>query len=367
MSVGMKYCPLCTTEYRKDIDKCTTCGGAILVTSLDDKEVTANAPRLLWMGRDLEEFDSVTTALSEVQIPARSRRAFGGVIGAIMHRASTIHVLTIDFDRALNVASAALMARQTGSAQTQICYNCSAACSAFFAVCPSCKAQLIVEPLAAEDFVPAGSHSTALKYCPVCDIEYSSAYDACTICGVQLVPEEFRGRPLNEKERKERLEVAWRGGDPVALSNAVATLREAGIQNHVQATSDHLVFELAMPRPKYVVRVFASDLPRVKELLAGIQDSPFFGNAISPEVFESGKVPAIPARGPWNPAAATAEVWYGGDTALAKLLEDCFLENSIPYRREGRAPGMLRYFVVPSDASAAREIVREVREGTPPS
>jgi len=366
MSVGLKYCPLCTAEYRQAVDRCTTCD-AFLVASLDDEGVRANPPRLLWIGRDLEEFDSVTTALSEVQIPARSRRAFGGVVGAIMQRASTIHVLTIDFDRALNVASAALVTRQTVRAQTQICYNCSAACSAFFAVCPNCKAQLIVEPAAAEDSIPAGSSPTALRYCPVCDIEYSSGYDACTVCGVQLVPEEFRGRPLNEKERKERLEVAWRGGDPVALSNAVATLREAGIQNHVQATSDHLVFELAMPRPKYIVRVFASDLPKVKEVLAGIQDSPFFGYQISPEGPESGKVPAIPARGPWNPAAATAEVWSGGDTALARLLEDCFLENRIPYRREGRAPGMLRYFVVPSDESAAREIVHEVREGTPPA
>ncbi len=60
------------------------------------------------------------------------------------------------------------------------------------------------------------------------------------------------------------------------------------------------------------------------------------------------------------PAAATAEIWSGGDTALAQLLEDCFLENRIPYRRQGRAPGNLRYYVLPSDEPAAREIIREV-------
>ncbi len=361
----MKYCPLCAAEYREEIEKCATCEAA-LVAALSSQKVRANPPRLLWSGRDLVEFDSVTDTLSELRIPACSERALGGLIGAITHRASTIHVLTNDFDRALNVAAASLAARSTGSAPTQICYNCSAACSAFLSTCPGCKAQLIVEPLPAEDFIPGESHPTALKYCPTCDIKYGAGFELCTVCGVSLVPEDLRGRPLSEKARKEHLEAAWRGGDPVAVSNAIATLREQGIQHYVQATSDHLVFELAMPRPKYIIRVFASDLPRVKELLADIQDSPFFGNETSPELSESSNASTIPARPPWNPAAATAEIWSGGDAALAQVLEDCFLENRIPCRRQGRAPGMLRYFVLPSDESAAREIIRQVTQATPP-
>jgi hypothetical protein len=361
----VKYCPLCAAEYREEIEECATCGAA-LVPSLSAGYTRANPPRLLWSGRDLEEFDSVTAVLSEAGIPARSERALGGLIGAITHRASTIHVLTIDFDRALEVAAASLAARSNVSAPTQVCYNCSVACSAFLAACPSCKAQLIVEPLPVEDPIVGGAHPTALKYCPTCDIKYGAGFDLCTVCGVALVPEEFRGRPLNEKVRKERLELAWRGGDPVAVSNAIAALREQGIQHYVQATSDHLVFELAMPRPKYIIRAFASDLPKVKELLADIQDSPFFGNESSSEVAERGDASKTPARGPWNPAAATAEIWSGADAALGQLLEDCFVENRIPCRRQGRAPGTLRYFVLPSDEPAAREIIREVTQATPP-
>jgi hypothetical protein len=202
-------------------------------------------------------------------------RALGGLIGAITRRASTIHVLTNDFNRALEIAAASLVARSTGSTPTQICYNCSAACSAFLAACPSCKAQLIVEPIPAEDPIPGASHPATLKYCPTCGIKYGAGFQLCTVCGVALVPEELRGHPLSEKECKERLEVAWRGGDPVALSNVIAALREQGIQHYVQATDDHLVFELAMPRPKYIIRVFASDLSKVKELLDCIQNSPF--------------------------------------------------------------------------------------------
>jgi hypothetical protein len=362
---SVKYCPLCASEYREEIGKCATCGTA-LVPSLSAEYMRANQPRLLWSGRDLEEFDSATAALSEAEIPARSERALGGLLGAITQRASTIHVLANDFDRALKVASSLLATRQTKSARTQICYNCSASSSAFLAACPSCKAQLIVEPVTAEDSIPEASHPTTLKYCPVCHVEYGSGFELCTVCGAGLVPAELRGRPLNEKERKERLEVAWRGGDPVAVSNAIAALREQGIQHNVQATSDHLVFELAMPRPKYIIRVFASDLPKVKELLADIQDSPFFGNKSSSEIAERGDASTIPARGPWNPAAATAEIWSGADAALGQLLEDCFVENRIPYRRQGRAPGTLRYFVLPSDEPAAREIIREVTQATPP-
>jgi hypothetical protein len=360
----VKYCPLCGAEYREEIEKCATCGAA-LVATLSAEAARANPPRLLWSGRDHNEFDLVTASLSDAQMPARLQRALGGVIGAITHRASTIYVLANDFDRALEATSASLAGHHGVSVQTQICYNCSNACSAFLAVCPSCKAQLIVEPFPAEEDPPAESHPAELKYCPVCGIEYGPSYDRCTVCGVELVSGGLRGRPLNDKERKESIEIVWRGGDPVAVSNVIARLREAGIQHHVQASSDHLVFDLAMPRPKYLVRVFTSDLPKVTGLLAGIEDSPFFGNEISPDFSEKVDMPVNLPRESWNPAAATAEIWSGRDAALAKLLEDCFFENRIPYRRQGLAPGMLRYLVLPSDESAAREIIREVLEATP--
>ena len=64
---------------------------------------------------------------------------------------------------------------------------------------------------------------------------------------------------------------------------------------------------------------------------------------------------------------ATVEVWKGDDPALAKLLGDCLHENDIGFRREGREPGELRLFVTKQDEPQAREILREVREGTPPT
>jgi hypothetical protein len=206
-----------------------------------------------------------------------------------------------------------------------------------------------------------------MKYCPLCDAEYAATHTSCTVCGVDLVAEELRGRPLDERQRKERIEVVWRGGDPVAVSEVINTLREAGIRHHVQPTNDHLVFELGMPRPKYAVRVFASDAPKAKQLLEDIRESAPFGLSDAPGVEDdSATLPDRPEHR-WNPAAATVEIWSGEDAALAELLEACLHENIIGVRRQGSEPGLLRLLVMPVDETPAREIIREVRDATPPA
>jgi hypothetical protein len=208
-----------------------------------------------------------------------------------------------------------------------------------------------------------------VSYCPLCDAEYSGGHARCTVCGVELVPEELRGRPLDERQRKGRIELVWRGGDPGAVSEVIEILRAAGIRHHVQPTNDHFVFELGMPRPKYVVRTFASDAARAKELLTGIHDSsPFVSMDASAVALADEPVEEKPARKhEWRPAAATLEIWSGEDAALAQLLQDCLQENGIGVTSKGKPPGIVQLLVMPSDEGAAREIVREVREASPPA
>jgi hypothetical protein len=205
-----------------------------------------------------------------------------------------------------------------------------------------------------------------MKFCPLCNAEYTSPHDRCTVCGIELVPEELRGRPFNVKERSEPIDMVWKSGDPVAVSQAIAALCEAGIQHHVKTTNDHFVFELGIPRPKYEVRVFRSDAAHAHSLLEPIyQSAPFAVN--EPTFPDEPAGPDITRSADWNPAHATAEVWSGEDAAFAQILEDCLRENRIGARRQGAEPGMLRLFVMPPDADAAREILRELREGTPPA
>jgi hypothetical protein len=364
----MKYCPLCGAEYLAGHDICANCT-ASLVASLDVDGVRVNPPQLFWIGRDLQEFNSVAAALRESEISANAVEGLGGFVGAFLKSESKIYILQADPEAALEVAVKAIASRSTGFGKVQTCHACATECSSSLTTCPKCKAILFIEakkdPLKGATQQPTAPGP--MKYCPLCDAEYTSSNTRCTVCGVELVAEEHRGRPLDEQQRNERIVMVWRGGDPLAVSEVVTRLREAGIRHHVQATHDHLVFELGMPRPKYAVRVFASDVPEATELLADIRESLPFGLSFKPAEEEEALASPERSSQPWNPAAATVEIWHGEDASLAELLDACLRENRIGVRRAGREPGTLRLFVTTPDETSAREIVREVREATPPA
>ena len=358
------FCPLCRSEYRPGITQCADCH-LPLVLSLDSDAVRAHPPRLLWIGRYAAEFDRLVGALREADIPAHAQEAVTGIVGSLLKAESTIHVLQSDFKRALAIAAEAAVTGKKSRDSIQTCYSCGSECSAALTTCPKCESVLIVEPRKETPDSLESPLAGAMKYCPVCDAEYLATYDHCTLCGVELVPEDLRGHPLHEKERNEPLDMIWKSGDPVAVSQAIAALREAGIPHHVKTTNDHFVFELGIPRPKYEVRVFRSDADRARALLEPIRESLPFALEEHVEAEEAGKIEERHAT-EWKPAQATAEIWSGEDAGLAHILEDCLRENRIGFRREGAEPGTLRLFVMPADADTAREILREIAEGTPP-
>ncbi|HEY6945177.1 MAG TPA: hypothetical protein VI431_08550 [Candidatus Acidoferrum sp.] len=364
----MKYCPLCAAEYKEERDRCSSCR-AVLVASLAPEEVRKNPPRLLWIGGSAAEFDAIAGALNEAIIPALVEEGPVKVLQKFLKSESQICVLQNDFPQALETAANAItsLVEEKDRAAPQTCYQCGKACSRALTVCPQCSATLILgrPPKRRRPATEEISFLQASKYCPLCDAQYSSNYQHCSVCGVQLVPEERRGRPFNDRELREKIVIIWRGVDPVAVGNVVSLLREAGIRHHVESTHDHFVFELAMPRPRYVVRILESDAERARDLLANITDSPFFGAEISPDFPKDLSAQTRPAERRWNPAAANVELWSGDDSAMAKLLEDCLQENNIAFRREGLAPGVLHLFVMKNDEARAREILREIREGTP--
>ena len=125
-----------------------------------------------------------------------------------------------------------------------------------------------------------------------------------------------------------------------------------------------------MPRPKYAVRVFLSDLSRAKELLAGVRESAPFAldePAENDDDSHSFDATAQPTDCNFQSKDATVVVWSGEDAALADLLEACLRENRIGVRREDADPKQMSLLVMPSAEAPAREIIREVREATPPA
>jgi hypothetical protein len=365
--VGVKYCVLCRGEYRESVSTCATCR-APLVDSFSSQEALNNPARLLWIGKDAEEFEIVAIAVRDAEIPACVLEKTAGLFASLVRSQSQIHVLSRDFSRALTTSANAIQAQERFYRRAQTCHSCARQCSAYLAACPYCNSELIVEQTRERNGAETpGSPASAMKYCPVCDAEYSGKHASCTICGVSLVPEELRGQPLDEQQRNERIELVWRGGDPGAVSEVIQVLREAGIRHHVQATNEHLVFELGMPRPKYAVRTFASDSTRAKELLADIYEtSPFVSMEASALVMAEEPLEPRSRRQTWAAAAATAEIWAGEDEGFAELLQACLRENGIGVRRQGKPPGTMVLRVMPADEAAAREIIREVREASPP-
>jgi hypothetical protein len=130
-----------------------------------------------------------------------------------------------------------------------------------------------------------------------------------------------------------------------------------------------------MPRPKYAVRVFLSDLSRAKELLASVRESaPFALDEPAESGVESAQPDARSSHRDWKSAEATVVAWSGEDTALADLLEACLRENRIGVRRDSSTDAanatttnQIRLMVTPAAEATAREIIREVREATPPA
>jgi len=68
----------------------------------------------------------------------------------------------------------------------------------------------------------------------------------------------------------------------------------------------------------------------------------------------------------WYPEDARVEVWDGNPKGKVFVVEMSLKENRINYRVEMESDGLKRVFVMPEDEARAREIVREIVEGTPP-
>jgi len=105
-----------------------------------------------------------------------------------------------------------------------------------------------------------------------------------------------------------------------------------------------------------------------KELLSDIYEaSPFVGMESSALTLGDEPAEQTATTHEWKPSAASVGIWSGEDGALAKLLQDCLRENSIGVRCEGQSPGTIWLRVMPVDEAKAREIIREVREASPPA
>jgi hypothetical protein len=213
-------------------------------------------------------------------------------------------------------------------------------------------------------------------FCPVCHAEYREGFWRCADCEVELVST-LSGETRQEPEHAQAEERGWalltREDDPVFLSALVSALEEGGIQ-HLETPLEDFRSSPSVPFPGslevgrgYEVHVPETDLETAKNTLDGLERGPVGENegpvaeqAPSQEPDAGGEISEY-----WGPNCATSEVWAGSDAELARFLQDTVRENGVGCRVASDSE--LRLLVRPEDTGRAREIVREVLEGTPPA
>jgi hypothetical protein len=227
--------------------------------------------------------------------------------------------------------------------------------------------------------------------CPNCRLEYRMGATHCSDCDVALVPEmPVHVPPAPPAEPGDPNEDPfcsfWQGEDPRVHVELCSVLDDAGIPHKSLFRSDHLfglsnysAFELGVPFSLYekaeaaVKAVFGSDEYDAMNALSGMQlpDDSDANAKLLPDSTNPNSSFATPpdARSTsdkyWYPEDATVKVWLSEDQTPADFLVAALRENRI-YSRVENAGNRAEIYVAPEDEARAKEIVREVRDATPP-
>jgi hypothetical protein len=171
---------------------------------------------------------------------------------------------------------------------------------------------------------------------------------------------------------QQALVILWAGENEVLHAALVEQLELAGIPYVDQPIGDEQAAPTADPlpidwKPRFGFRVA---VPSTRQAAGGA----ILERLLEQDIEQLAELPAAPdgaAATSEAPAcrldeAASVRVWTGGDAHLAKFVEDSLRENEITVRAE-RAGEEIAIFIPPSCEVRAREIIREVTQGTPPN
>lgn len=246
-------------------------------------------------------------------------------------------------------------------------------------------------------------------FCPSCRTEYRPGFTKCADCGVDLVdalPSEESVSGADIPTNSEGLELLWSGVSEALAAQIDAALEAVHISHEITNKEFGMLPNLAQSATFFWIdsRDRASSRAVLERVLAGSgaveqeseryppdgrrmnplglgrrtyrsdrTDSPF-----SPEApFKSASL--FGSQAPvddeeatpddvvedFDEADARAEVWAGDDVQMAEYLKNCLSGVGIGCVIKD-AGAKARILVLPEFEKRAREIVREVVEGTPP-
>ena len=210
--------------------------------------------------------------------------------------------------------------------------------------------------------------SAALMFCPQCKAEYRPGFTRCADCKVELVDQ------LPEAPSPEPYESVWTGEDREGCVFACRALKALGIPFTVDQRR-HQLWGSGVDEHYEIVVLSQFSSQAKAELAKGdfdFQDEDEQQRIIGfPE--DDGSMVAEGPRDfkPWYPEDAIVEIYsergQGNEDPKAWMIEAGLRENLIRSRAEDVEDGLRKVFVVPDDETRAREIVREITDGTPPA
>jgi len=219
-------------------------------------------------------------------------------------------------------------------------------------------------------------------FCPECHAEYRPGFYRCADCDMDLVdalpPEAAQAASSSQFDHPRTI---WKGDSESDCVEQCEDLKAAGIPYEVRQVVKERQAKMGV-KWRYEVAVSGEDAQRARGLLQLPEKVvEWDSDAPEPEPDESEALPesrAIlgsdvdEARRRRNylksldPEDATVEVWHLAASGYNKV-EAGLQENYVRVHTQPQPDGSRKLFVLPEDEAVAREIIREIAEGSVPS
>jgi len=215
--------------------------------------------------------------------------------------------------------------------------------------------------------------------CPLCHAEYREGFTRCADCGAELIfslAKESNEKSSPQQIVTEFLVPLWRGEDSAVYEQIKESLSAEGISfSEIQSEefqAPHVSPFPPIPYPNFgfEIRVMPSQLVSAGIILDRIlnqepEELELAHAEPQSEAFAEEETREIPVE--WKPAEATIDVWIGVDGTMAQFIANTLRENGILSRTLVDDTDQHVLLVVPGAESRAREILREITDGTPPA
>jgi hypothetical protein len=211
-------------------------------------------------------------------------------------------------------------------------------------------------------------------FCPVCKLEYRPGFTKCSDCDADLV--ESLDASSAQQENPEP-SVLWTGTDSEADGAICRALDAAKINYH---KLDRNVGPLpGLSESVYAILVHERDRSAAQAVVDGVRrdfeiGTPAEGNgdedlssqeASEPQDEDENLEPEPDKpEEDFYPEDATSEIWAGEEAEMAEYVRLCLRENCVGCVVD-ESNGKTHVRVLPASEARAREIVREIVEGTP--